>query len=98
LGATPEVYSLDFSGAQFIPSLGGDPTGNEVFAWFQDFRLPGFSGEQRVAVGLSPISTDGRHRTLFYGKARFTSWRLTWAFFQEPLESPATGQTVSLTL
>jgi len=27
--------------------------------WFQDFRLPGFSGEQRVAVGLSPISTDG---------------------------------------
>jgi hypothetical protein len=49
----------DFSGANFIPSLGGDPAGNQVNAYFENFRLPGFTGTSRVAVGLSPLPNNG---------------------------------------
>jgi probable HAF family extracellular repeat protein len=60
----------DFSGANFIPSLGGDPGGNQVNAFFDDFRLPGFTGGTRVAVGLSPLPPSdppAAHAVLWQG-------------------------------
>lgn len=48
-----------FSTPSALPSLGGDPTFNQVNAFFSSFHLPGFTGGLGVAVGVSPLPNNG---------------------------------------